>query len=69
MEAGIPETQIKMLERWQSDVSQGYVRTPPEDIAKLSSGRHLSANFLLVHCDFIACISVLPLTYTHVVCA
>ena len=45
MEAWIPETQIKMLERWQSDVSQGYVRTPPADIARLSSGRDLSANF------------------------
>ena len=27
MEAGIPETQIKMLGRWQSDAYQGYVRT------------------------------------------
>ena len=36
MEAGIPEIQIKMLGRWQSDAYQGYVRTPPEDLAKLS---------------------------------
>ena len=36
MKAGIPETQIKMLGRWQSDAYQRYVRTAPEDLAKLS---------------------------------
>ena len=36
MEAGIPETQIKMLGRWQCNAYQGYVKTPPEDLAKLS---------------------------------
>ena len=34
MEAGIPETQIKMLGRWQSDAYQGYVRTPPQNLVK-----------------------------------
>ena len=36
IEAGIPETQIKKLERWHSDAYQGYVRTQPEERAKLS---------------------------------
>ena len=36
IEAGIPETPIKMLGRWQSNGYQGYVKTPTEDLAKLS---------------------------------
>ena len=36
IEAGIPETQIKMLGRWLSNAYQGYVKTPIEDLAKLS---------------------------------
>ena len=33
---GIPVAQIKTMGRWQSDVYQQYIRTPPEDLAKLS---------------------------------
>ena len=36
MEAQIPETYIKMLERWHSDAYQIYIRTPPAELAKLS---------------------------------
>ena len=36
IEAGIAETQIKMLGRWQSNAYQGYVKTPPENLAKVS---------------------------------
>ena len=35
-EAWIPDRQIKMLGRWQSDAYQRYVKTPPMELAKLS---------------------------------
>ena len=36
MEAQIPEAHIKMLGRWRSDAYQLYIRTPAEELAKLS---------------------------------
>ena len=36
MEAQIPEAHIKMLGRWRSDTYQLYIRTPAEELAKLS---------------------------------
>lgn len=35
-EAGVDDTYIKMLGRWQSDTYQQYIRTPPEQLARLS---------------------------------
>ena len=35
-QARIPDSQIKMLGRWQSDAYQRYVKTPPTELAKLS---------------------------------
>lgn len=35
-EAHIPDSYIKMLGRWQSDVYQQYIKTPPQELAKLS---------------------------------
>ena len=34
--ANIPDTFIKMMGRWRSDVYQCYVKTPPGELAKLS---------------------------------
>jgi len=31
-----PDNQIKMLGRWQSDAYQCYIKTPREELAKLS---------------------------------
>ena len=36
METQIPEAHIKMLGRWRSDAYQLYIRTPAEELAKLS---------------------------------
>ena len=35
-EAGIDDIHIKMLGRWRSDAYQQYIRTPPEQLARLS---------------------------------
>ena len=35
-QANIPDSLIKMLGRWKSDVYQSYIRTPPQELAKLS---------------------------------
>ena len=35
-EAGVDDIHIKMLERWQSNTYQQYIRTPPEQLARLS---------------------------------
>ena len=35
-EAGISDSQIMMLGRWQSNAYQRYIRTPPESLAQLS---------------------------------
>jgi len=35
-QAMIPDNQIKMLGRWQSDAYQCYIKTPREELAKLS---------------------------------
>lgn len=35
-QAGIVDTQIKMLGRWQSNAYQQYMRTPREELARLS---------------------------------
>ena len=35
-EAGIADSQIMMLGRWQSNAYQRYIRTPPESLARLS---------------------------------
>jgi len=42
VQAGIPESQIKMLGRWQSNAYQRYIKTPREELARLS--RILSTN-------------------------
>lgn len=34
--AGVPETTIKLLGRWQSSAYQQYIRTPPSDLAHIS---------------------------------
>ena len=34
--AQIPEAHIKMLGRWRSDAYQRYIKTPPQELAKLS---------------------------------
>ena len=34
--ANIPDTYIKMLGYWRSDIYQHYIKTPPEELAKLS---------------------------------
>ena len=34
--ANIPDTFIKMMGRWRSDVYQRYIKTPPGELAKLS---------------------------------
>ena len=41
-EAGIDDSQIKMLGRWKSNAYQVYIRTPQKDLAKLS--RQLVSN-------------------------
>ena len=35
-EAGVDDIHIKMLGRWRSDTYQQYIRTPPEQLARLS---------------------------------
>lgn len=35
-QANIPDTLIKMLGRWKSDAYQTYIKTPAQDLAKLS---------------------------------
>ena len=35
-QAGIPDSQIKMLGRWQSDAYQRYIKTPPMELANLT---------------------------------
>ena len=35
-EAGIEDSQIMMLGRWRSSAYRNYIRTPPENLAKLS---------------------------------
>jgi len=35
-QAHIPDACIKMLGRWRSDAYQRYIKTPPQDLAKLS---------------------------------
>ena len=41
--ANIPDTYIKMLGRWRSDTYQQYIKTPPEELAKLS--KHLTSGY------------------------
>ena len=35
-QANIPDTIIKMLGRWKSDAYQSYIKTPPQELSKLS---------------------------------
>ena len=35
-QANIPDTYIKMLDRWRSDAYQCYIKTPPQDLARFS---------------------------------
>lgn len=35
-QANIPDALIKMLGRWKSDVYQSYIKTPPQELSKLS---------------------------------
>ena len=43
-QANIPDTIIKMLGRWKSDTYQSYIKTPPQELSRLSkcltSGYH-----------------------------
>ena len=41
--ANIPDTYIKMLGRWKSDTYQQYIKTPPDELAKLS--KHLISGY------------------------
>ena len=42
-QANIPDTYIKMLGRWRSDAYQRYIRTSPQDLARLS--KHLTCGY------------------------
>ena len=42
-QANIPNTFIQMLGRWRSDAYQHYIKTPPQELAKLS--RHLTDGY------------------------
>ena len=35
-QANIPDAIIKMLGRWKSDAYQSYIKTPPQELSKLS---------------------------------
>ena len=35
-QANIPDTFIKMMGRWKNDAYQSYIKTPPQELAKLS---------------------------------
>ena len=43
--ANIPDTYIKMMGRWKSDSYQRYIKTPPDELAKLS--KYLTAGYQL----------------------
>ena len=35
-QVNIPDAIIKMLGRWKSDAYQSYIKTPPQELSKLS---------------------------------
>ena len=41
--ANIPDTYIKMLGRWKSDTYQQYIKTPPDELARMS--KHLTTGY------------------------
>ena len=43
-QANIPDTYIQMLGSWGSDAYQHYIKTPPQELAKLS--KHLTCRWL-----------------------
>ena len=51
IETGIPETEIKMLGRWQNDAYQGYVKTSQRTLPSYQSCWHPSASSARKICD------------------